>query len=196
MEHTLLVASAIVQVGLGTYILFQDARSRAHRLFAVFMLVSALSTLVGLLRLVVTRESIAVNLMVSSTIVIFIWNATAIVASVIAIFYSTWADRETFWALHFPVGAALLGTVSILGIYVAMPDKTAIVTLVPGTYIYALSYQFRRWALVYQVVCIVISLALLGNVVVRRPGIEQRSAIIIGTAINRIVAVIVDPPLP
>ena len=186
MEHAILVVSIIVQIGLGAYILFRDPKSWMNRLFAACMVAYSLSSFVGLYRLVATNERTASFLVMLTSIIIFVWNGTLIALAIIAIFYREQFNKHTTWILGGPIGIAILLTIVELSVYLNLPDKTAIVRAIPGIGIYysnAQAFPVWQWGVGYAMLWAGISLVLLANIIIRRPGVERNSAAILGASI-------------
>ncbi|MBN1937789.1 MAG: PAS domain-containing protein [Anaerolineae bacterium] len=185
MEYLLLIFCIIIQVGIGSYILLQDVRSRLHRLFALFMLVNLLGTFSSLLRLVPTDSSLAARLGFSSLVIIFVWTATFLVIAIMAIFYQSEALKRAFRVLFLPVSVALALTIIGIVAFNALSDQTAILQPLAQDGLYTVdlaAFPFAVWSFGYQLLCSVISIILLLVTIVRGRGVERYSALILGAA--------------
>jgi PAS domain S-box-containing protein len=186
MEPLLLTVAIVLQIGLGSYILFQGPRSWVNRFLAGGMLVFSAVSFIGLLRLSATEQMVAAHLAVSSTIAVLIWSTMFIGLSIVAMFYPLQTERRSFWVFSLPMGVSILVTIGVLVLYGNLPDKRAVITLIPGTEIFSTSDQTflpRRWGLAYGMVWIGISVALLVNVILRRKGPERESAVVLSVCI-------------
>jgi PAS domain S-box-containing protein len=185
MEHLLLIISIILQVGLGSYILFQNPRSRMNQFLAGSMLVYSSVSFVGLLRLVTTQQAIAAHLVVLNVITVYVWSMMFVELSIVIIFVPLSA-KHPFWFFYLPVGIGLLGTIAVFAFYAGLPDQAQVATLIPGTDIYFTNdpmFPPSKWGLVYGMIWMGVALAWLLYVIIRRKGLERQPAAVLGASI-------------
>lgn len=176
MEQGLLIVTTILQIGIGTYVLSRDTKARVNRLFAWCALSFTLGSFAALLQSVAVDQAVAANLVVLSTVVVSVWNATLIGLCVLAIFYPQAMERHRFWTLYLPTAIAGLATLAGLALYVGLPDKTSVLEpLGAGRQV----FPVRAWGLGYIAVWVVVSLGLLVSVAVRQSGSERQSAVVL-----------------
>ncbi len=171
MAYMILFIVNVLQVGLGTYILFQDTRSWANRLFAACMFIYSWGTLLGLLRLMAPPQEVAAVLVMLGAIVVYVWNATFVGLSVLAIFYPHWMRAYRTWSIYLPIAIALVETVAIVISFLLLPDRGAIVAHIPGTDIYHVSpsnFAVRQATVIGSAFWALLSFGLLINVAIRR----------------------------
>ncbi len=183
MDLLLLVFSVILQVGIGSYILFQDVRSRLHRLFAFFMLVNVLGTFSSLLRLVPTEPWFAARLLFASMLIVFVWTAAFLVVAVTAVLHQREAIERLWRAVILPVGASALLTLIGIFTFNTLPDPTAILHPLGQTGLYTIdleAFPFAFWLFGYQALCQMIALVLIALVLRRRQSGQWLSALLLG----------------
>jgi PAS domain S-box-containing protein len=183
MEEGLIIIAIVAQVGLASYILFQDIKSQVNRLFTWTMLVYAGASFAGLLRSIAATQSTAADMLIFSTLAVYVWTGTFMGISILVAFYSEQFRKHRSWFLYLPLGLAVLITTGVLLFYGSLPDRAAIATPLAGTDLFEANLQvfwIRSWGWVYIALWTIISLALLVNVVIRRSGVERRSAILLG----------------
>jgi len=185
MGSLLLTVLVIIQVGLGSYVLFKNHRAWVNRLFAGCMLAYSSSTIVSLLRLAVVSEHVASVLALIAVIIALIWNTTFIAWVIAAMFYPEQLRKHPLWFLLLPLGVALLGTILVAGTQVNLDEAASTSpVLAPGTYSPMVTAFPSGWLAVgYAALCTVVALALLLNVIIRRPKTEARSALLLGAIV-------------
>jgi PAS domain S-box-containing protein len=179
MEEVLLILAIFVQVGLASYILFQNLQSQVNRLFAWTMVVYTAATFAGLLRSVAGTPDTAADMMVFDTVAVYIWIGTFMGLSILAVFYARAFQQHRVWLLYVPVGVGLLLTLGVLAFYGSLPHKADIVQRIAGTSLYESNldvFWVQMWGIVYISLWTVATFVLLVNVAIRRAGSERRSA--------------------
>jgi rsbT co-antagonist protein RsbR len=186
MEEALLIIAIFAQVGLASYILFQNPRSQVNRLFAWTMVVYTATTFAGLLRSVASVPGTAADMMVFSTLAAYVWTGTFMGLSILAVFYAQAFQKHRFWLLYLPVGVGVLLTIGVLIYYGSLPNKTEIVQLIPGTDLFEAHrerFAVRTWGMGYVALWTVATFALLVNAAIRRKGGERQSAILLAVLV-------------
>lgn len=185
MEYLILFIVNVLQVGLGTFILLQDVKSWANRLFAACMLIYAWGTLLGLLRMMSPPRDIAAMLVMLSAVVIYIWNATLVALLILTIFYPNWLRAHRVLGIYLPLAADVVETAIIVISFALLPDRGAIVTFIPETRIYHVNVSnFAVWNIVIinSAFWSLVSLGLLINAVLRHRE-ERTPALLLGATI-------------
>jgi PAS domain S-box-containing protein len=186
MKQGLLIAAIILQVGVGTAVVIRSPRARLSRFFACCALSFALRAFADLLRSLAISQTAGANLAVLGTIAVHIWGGTFVGLCVLAIFYGRQVQARLFWFLYVPVGLAVLATIAVLVSYSRLPMQAEVVIAMPGTDLYAINgraFPAWGWCVGYVAAWALLSLALLVNVVVSRPGRDRQSALTLGLAI-------------